>query len=46
MRVLAENGADIFCVDLENNNVLHVAAKNNYLNIVKMLIKSDFPLNE
>lgn len=46
MKVLAENGIDIFCTDDELNNVLHVAAKYNYVNIVKMLIKSDFPLDE
>lgn len=46
MKVLAENGADIFCVNKLGNSVLHLAAKKNYLNIVKMLIVSKFPLNE
>lgn len=45
MKVLAENGADIFCTDQKGSNVLHLAAKKNYLNIVKMLIASKFPLD-
>jgi ankyrin repeat protein len=46
MKVLAEYGADIFCVDENGMNVLHLAAINNYLNIVQMLIKSEYPLDE
>jgi ankyrin repeat protein len=34
MRVLAEKGADVFCSNEEGLNVLHLAAKKNYLNIV------------
>jgi len=45
MKVLAENGINIFNTNHKENNVLHVAAKKNYVNIVKMLIKSDFPLD-
>ena len=33
MRVLAENGADIFCTDEKGMNVLHLAAHKNYVNI-------------
>ena len=46
MKVLAENGADIFCTDEKGNNVLHLAAISNYPNIINMLIKSEYPLNE
>mmetsp|Transcript_7899 Transcript_7899/g.7406 ORF Transcript_7899/g.7406 Transcript_7899/m.7406 type:complete len:121 (+) Transcript_7899:143-505(+) len=40
MRVLAEKGIDILCTNSKGMNVLHMAAKKCYRNIVKMLIKS------
>ena len=43
--MLAEGGIDIFVTDLNGNNALHIAAKKNFLNIVKMLISSKYPLN-
>lgn len=46
MKVLAENGSDIFNKDSKGQNVLHIAASMNYTNIIKMLIKSGFPLDE
>jgi ankyrin repeat protein len=46
MKVLAENGIDVFVTNEKLYNVLHLAAKKNYINIVKMLIKSKFPLDD
>ena len=46
MKILAEHGIDIFSVNTHTgNNVLHIAVEKNYFNIVKMLIKSKFPLD-
>jgi ankyrin repeat protein len=45
MKVLAEAGADVLSTDKFGLNVLHLAAKKNYLNIIKMLIISKYPLN-
>jgi ankyrin repeat protein len=45
MKVLAEYGIEIFNTDEKGNNALHLAARKNYLNIVKMLIKSKYPLD-
>ena len=45
MKVLAENGADIFCANEKGENVMHIAAKKKYCNIAKMLVKSHFPLD-
>lgn len=45
MKVLAEHGIDIFNTDDRGYNVLHLAAKKNYLNIIEMLIQSNYPLD-
>ena len=34
MRVLAENGVDVFSENNKGYNVLHIATKKNFLNIV------------
>lgn len=45
MRVLAERDIDILNSCPKGYNVLHVAAKFNYCNILNMLVKSKFPLD-
>ena len=45
MKVLAESGVDIFNTDERGYTVLHLAAKKNLLNIVKLLINSNYPLD-
>lgn len=45
MRLLAEKGINLLNTHrVTGNNALHIAVEKNYLNIVKMLIKSSFPL--
>ena len=47
MKIFAENGIDTLNVHQKTlRNALHVAVDRNNINIVKMLIESDFPLNK
>jgi ankyrin len=47
MKVLAEEGTDIFVSDRQKGeNVLHLACKKNYVNIVKMLLNSKYPYDQ
>jgi ankyrin repeat protein len=45
MKKLAEKGSDIFVTNKEKINVLHLAIYKNKINIVKMLLQSNFPLD-
>ena len=45
MRTFAERGIDIFCTNQYKINALHLAVSKNYLNIVEMLLESDFPMD-
>ena len=46
MRVLAENGVEIYNTDENGNNVLHLTAKyQERFNILQMLVESKFDLN-
>ena len=45
MNSFAEHGANIFCKNRQNVDVLHLAVMKNYVDIVKMLVESEFPLN-
>jgi ankyrin repeat protein len=46
MGILAANGIDVFNQHSKRkSNALHVAVEKNYLNIVMMLIKSNYPLD-
>jgi len=45
MHELANAGIDVPCVNHMGINALHIACTKNYLNVVKMLIKSNYPLN-
>ena len=46
MKILAEKGIDILNFNNQTgNNALHIAVSKNYINIVKMLIQSKFPLD-
>jgi len=45
MKILAEAGIDIFCKNKNKVNVLHLAVSRNHINIVEMLLDSDFPLD-
>jgi ankyrin repeat protein len=45
MRVLAENGIDIFTSNHFGINVLHLAVSKNYVTIVEMLLESNFPMD-
>ena len=45
MKMLAETpGCDILVTNKEGINVLHLAVYKNYVNIVKFLLKSGFPI--
>ena len=46
MKILAEHGIDILCKDTKLSNALHNAAIFDYQNVVDMLCKSNFPLDE
>lgn len=47
MGLLAEKGIDIYQKHRENqSNALHVAVERGNLNVVNMLLDSDFPLND
>ena len=45
MRELAMTGIDVLCDNPHGMNALHIACANNYLEVVKMLVNSDYPLN-
>ena len=45
MKILAEAGIDIFCKNKNKVNVLQLAVSRNHINIVEMLLDSDFPLD-
>jgi len=45
MRILAENGIDIFSSNKYGINVLHLAVSKNFVNIVEMLLESNFPMD-
>ena len=44
MKVLAEKGINIFASNKNKINVLHLAVLKNHIHIVKMLMKSNFPI--
>jgi len=46
VRILANAGAEIHVTNKNNINLLHLAIFNNDINIVEMLIKSNFPLDD
>ena len=47
MKLLAEKGIDILNKNIvTKSNALHLASQKNYVNVVKMLISSKFPLEE
>jgi ankyrin repeat protein len=46
MGVLAEKGIDIFSINQKTGaNALHIAVSKNYVNVVRMLIESEYPLD-
>lgn len=45
MKILAQKGINIFCTNLKNINVLHLAVSKGHLSIVQMLLQSQFPLD-
>ena len=45
MRLLAERGADIYVTNRNRINVLHLAVLKNHVEIVNMLLKSNFPMD-
>lgn len=46
MKLLAEQGIDIYVTNQNKINVLHLAVLKNHIEIVKMLLKSNFPLDQ
>ena len=44
MRILAERGIDMFKTDQSGLNLLHLAVRQNFFDIVKMLLESDYPI--
>lgn len=44
MRILAEEGIEMLVTNIEGINLLHLAVCQNYYQIVKMLLDSDFPI--
>ncbi len=46
LNILANAGADIECSNHKGVNILHLAVEKCYYEIVKMLIESDFPINQ
>ena len=46
MKTLSELAIDIFVKNVENVNALHLAIAKDHCPIVKMLLESDFPLDE
>ena len=47
MRVLSENGIDIYNADSNGNNALHVSARfSNRYNVFKMLVESKYNLDK
>ena len=42
MKILAEQGADIFITNRQKINVLHLAVYKNYVEIFDMLLRSHF----
>jgi ankyrin repeat protein len=45
MKLLAEAGINLLEVDNFGNNALHMAVWNNHINIVQLLIDSNFPVD-
>ena len=45
MKYLAEQGIDVLVTNEQSVNALHLAVSKNYINIVKLLINSDFPID-
>lgn len=46
MKTLSELGSDIFIKNEQLVNVLHLAVTKDHFPVVKMLLESDFPLDE
>jgi len=45
MRILAEKGIDIFNCDKKGNNAMHLAARKGFVNVIKMLGASKYPVD-
>lgn len=45
LKILADKGIDIFCVNQNRINCMHLAVTKNFSHIVEMLLESEYPLD-